>query len=589
MAFIPQWLHNWLGLNYPEKRIPFAFSLPLIKSTTLPVLNTLYQLQKKRATDADDAEFLSLLLKNLKQLNRSKASVARREEYNHRLTGLFYPLAVVLVTRFSKDGGVPDSDKRAQLLECMIAICTELINSHGLLIQYFQQCSRFRYARSLPNLDLAIFRLFEFLKLKQTIKGLRYQELTAKSWNMANTLIHILAASERMNIVLKPLEQQYRSDTPTATTRSIDVYLSLQIVERLQLSYWPVQWQTWLQRSIGLGELKIALHQSANLPKNAHTSLVYCADTLPMRFTPIKGANEIEPLCLQWDQLQVALTSDLAQVLRSRQYETSAPLSKHLSLFSPDERLAIAQLQYQCYRDYPSRQSIFIDQKKEVPDLRIFIGFNDVFSLLHHIGTGGGWKGVGQRMSDLLARHSAVFSDDAETSAGSAWFLRHQDDKLICLSTLESRHTSVMKIGDLAAYMLEQTDWHQPQLGVIQRILRPQTGQVYIELRVLSQYAEAIVIDVQPGVQLSNSTEDQNQKIEMIRAIKGTYQNSTQLLVPRGVKFEVDRALKIKTKNGPETIQPGHLISASKGFSMVALRPIESTDFQPQDIIQAAV
>ncbi|MFZ6691164.1 hypothetical protein [Undibacterium sp. SXout20W] len=75
----------------------------------------------------------------------------------------------------------------------------------------------------------------------------------------------------------------------------------------------------------------------------------------------------------------------------------------------------------------------------------------------------------------------------------------------------------------------------------------------------------------------------------MIRAIKGTYQNSTQLLVPRGVKFEVDRALKIKTKNGPETIQPGHLISASKGFSMVALRPIESTDFQPQDIIQAAI
>ncbi|MFZ6862373.1 hypothetical protein ACO0K7_07035 [Undibacterium sp. Ji67W] len=574
MTFLPQWLHNWLGLNYPAQRIPLTVTLPLVKSTPLPVLNTLYQLQKTRETEDEDAQFFRLILKALKQLNRCDTSVTQREEYNHRLAALFYPLTQLKLGRFGKDGGIPDSDVRAGILESLIAICAEFVSSYGVVIQYYQQCSRFRYARSLKKLDLAVFRFFEFLKLEQSIKGLRYQELSEKSWSMANTVIHILVASDRLNVVLKPLEQMYCTDRPVATTRAIDTYLSLQMLERLQLSFWPIQWQTWLQRSIGLGDLKMELSVLSEQKNKSQMSFVYCADPTPSRFTPASDKRGVAPLVLQWDQLHQVFTNDLAQVLRSRQPDRPATLSRHLSLFHADEQLAIAQLQFERFNAYPARMETILDQEKAVPDLRIFIGFKDVFALLRHIASGGARKPIGHRMTDLLARHSAVFSDDAQATIESVWSLQYQDDKLICLSSLESRHTTPMHIGDLAACMLEQADWHQPKLCVVQRILRPLQGRVYIEMQVLSDQAEAIFFESQmPTVaHFTNNTLPGN---ELVQAIRGKNADVIQLILPRGVRLDLASQLTLNTKNGMELAHPGHLMNASKSFSVYALRGSE--------------
>jgi len=574
MTFLPQWLHNWLGLNYPAQRIPLAITLPLVKSTPLPVLNALYQLQKARETEDEDVQFLRLILKALKQLNRCDTSVTQREEYNHRLAGLFYPLVQLMLGKFGKDGGTPDSDARAGTLDNLIAICSEFVSSYGVVIQYYQKCSRFRYARSLNKLDLAALRFFEFLKLEQSIKGLRYQELSDKSWIMANTLIHILAASDRLNIVLKPLEQMYSAERAIATTRALDAYLRIQMLERLQLSFWPIQWQTWLQRSIGLGELKMELSTFSEQSNKNQTSFVYCSDPIPSRFALKSNKTGVAPLMLQWDQLSQALTTDLAQVLRSRQAGQSVTLSKHLSLFHPEEQLAMAQLQFERFNAYPTRTATKLDQEKEVPDLRIFIGFKDVFSLLRHIASGGARKPIGQRMTDLLARHSAVFSDDAQASVESVWSLRHQDAKLICLSSLESRHTTPMRIGDLAACMLEQADWHQPKLCVIQRILRPQQGRVYIEMQVLSDQAEAIFFESQI-LSVSHSANETMPGNELVQAIRGKDADLTQLILPRGVRLNQLSQLTINTKHGMDLAQLGHLTSASKSFSVYALRRSE--------------
>ena len=579
MIFFPRWLHQWLGFNYPAKRIPLTVALPLVKSTPLPVFNELYQLQKKRVTEDEDLRFLRLILKNIKQLNRCDTRVTLREEYNHRLAALFFPLALVMAGRFGKDGGVPDSEARAQTLDSLIAVCDEFVSSYGVVVQYYQQCSRFRYARAIKKLDLAALRVLEFLKLGQSIKGLRYQELNEKSWSMANTIIHILAASERLNVVLKPLDQMYSAERGIATTRAVDIYLSIQMLERLQLSFWPVQWQTYLQRSIGLGELKIGLSHLSEQANTNQTSLVYCNDPTPSRFVLKSNNVGVEPLVIHWDQLQQTLTTDFAQVLRSRQPDRQITLSKHLSLFHPDEQLAMAQLQFDRFNAYPTKVANRLDQEKNVPDLRIFIGFNDVFALLRHIASGGARKAIGQRMSDLLARHSAVFSDDAQASVESAWALRHQDDKLICLSSLESRHTTRMHIGDLAACMLEEADWHQPKLCVIHRILRPQQGQVYIEMQILSDQAEAIFFEseVMNEARIASSSVHGN---ELVQAIRGKKADASHLILPRGVRLNQESPLTMNTKNGMELAQPGHIMTASKSFSVYALRasqPVRAT------------
>ncbi len=572
MTLFPQCLRNFLGWQYPERQLMVSLSLPLVKAAAAPVLNDLHQLQKKRENDEQDAEFLRLLLQKLRQLNRCRLRVAAREEFNHTLAALFYPLAQAKLAQYGKDGGVPDSQTRAQVLETQIAGCAEFVNSYIVITQYYQRCSRFRYARSIKKSDLASARVLEFLKLKQSLKALRYQELSPRAWAFANTLMHQIVAAGRQDELLSPLQRSYGSDTELETIRVRDVYLSLHMVQRLQLSYWPVQWQTWLQRSIGLGDLKIALGNAASGAPSRHTSLVYCGDEQPTRFVAVPGQAGPAPLVLQWESLQQALTSDLAQVLRTRRGQEAATLSRHLSLFGPTERLALAQLQFERFQAYPVSAELKLDQQREVPDLRIFIGFQNVFALLRHIAKGGDWKAVGERMVDLLARHSAVFSDDAEGSVQSSWTLRHQDEQHLCLSTQESRHTTQMQIGDLAAFMLEQADWHAPKLGVIQRILRLQNGQLLITIKLLCENSQAVLIDNQAGQSSAISHHNTDQRSALMPAILGGREELTQLLLPTGVRTREEGMLLLQTRQTQETVQLGHMISASKGFTLHALR-----------------
>lgn len=571
MAFFVDTLRQFMGWDLPQRDLQLEFNLVALRNTVAPSLSSLYQLEKLRKTADQDRVLLRELLLKARQLNRCKLSVRRRLALNENLIGLFYAPAVSLIALYSKDGGVPDTEARQESLDGIVETCSVLINSYKSLAHKLHSASSFRLAHSLPQFDLSVFRIFDLLRLKQKVKGIRYQELSDTAWQTANTLIHMMLAAGRADKLMILMENKYIKGDQLKTMRVRDIYAELQISHRFQLLKWPVQWQVLLNYSIGLGDFKLSLLKDEDatqaLLKN-HT-ISYCYDSMPTR-TSRTSTQSAPGLLLNWTNLEQKISADFAHVLRSKKNADPMQIAKHLTLLSAAERLAMAQLQFD---SFPWQAEPLTDLRQRLPDLRIFIGFSEVFHLLQHIASDGGWQGVGQRMSDLLARHSSALSEDDVGTVESAWFMHFQSATSLRLGTQETRYTKDMKIGEITAYMLTLQEIHRPCLGVIKRIFRPQAGSVIIDIEKLSASAEAVWLNKAPEPQALALIAGKFDRETAFPGIIGSdVRHGRTLFLPNVYRVAEGSQLLLQRQAEVDMADVGNIISVTKGYTQTPLR-----------------
>ncbi len=80
------------------------------------------------------------------------------------------------------------------------------------------------------------------------------------------------------------------------------------------------------------------------------------------------------------------------------------------------------------------------------------------------------------------------------------------------------------------------------------------------------------MIDNQAGQSSAISHHDTDQRSALLPAILGGHEELTQLLLPVGGRTREEGTLLLQTRQTQETAQLGHMISASKGFTLYALR-----------------
>jgi hypothetical protein len=571
MALFIDTLRQFMGWDLPERHIQLEFNLVALRNTVAPSLSNLYQLEKLRKTADQDRILLRELLLKARQLNRCKLSVRRRLALSENLIGLFYAPAISLIALYSKDGGVPDTEARQESLDGIIETCSVLINSYKSLVHTLHSASSFRLAHSLPQFDVSVFRIFDLLRLKQKVKGIRYQQLSDAAWQTANTLIHMMLAAGRADQLMILMENKYIKGEQLKTMRVRDIYAELQISHRFQLLKWPVQWQVLLNYSIGLGDFKLGLLKDEDETQallKSHT-ISYCYDSMPTR-TSRSGTQSAPSLLLNWTKLEQKISADFAHVLRSKKNADPMQIAKHLTLLSAAERLAMAQLQFDTF---PWQTEALTDLRQRLPDLRIFIGFSEVFHLLQHIASDGGWQGVGQRMSDLLARHSSALSEDDVGTIESAWFMQFQSATSLRLGTQETRYTKDMKIGEIAAYMLTQEDIRRPCLGVIKRIFRPKAGSVVIDIEKLSASAESVWLNKAPESKASLMDTTKFDRETAFPGIIGSdARHGRTLFLPNVYRVAEGSQLLLQRQSEVDTADVGNIISVTKGYTQTPLR-----------------
>jgi hypothetical protein len=130
------------------------------------------------------------------------------------------------------------------------------------------------------------------------------------------------------------------------------------------------------------------------------------------------------------------------------------------------------------------------EKEQQVADLRIFVGFPEVYNLLQHKH---GRFCLEERMEDVLAKRSALIAEDDAAIEKSMWSLLHQNAKMARLSTQETVFTTPMGIGSLFAYGLGE-DINRPGFAVVSRIFRPSHKRVVIDLHRIASYAEPVMM-----------------------------------------------------------------------------------------------
>jgi hypothetical protein len=196
--------------------------------------------------------------------------------------------------------------------------------------------------------------------------------------------------------------------------------------------------------------------------------------------------------------------------------------------------------------------------------MRIFIGFSSVYRLLQNIHMGK--YGVGTRLDDVLAKRSAVFADDDVATVESVWFLQYEDKDILRLKTQESKFTTSMRIGMMAAYGVGNDGIAKPRFGVIARIFRPSPQIVIVDIVKHGDYVEPVVVS-QDAAAL-----DSKEHTGVLGAIiVKSAQGETKLLLPPLSTLREQAALTMKRLKSREAINLGKLQTVTRDFFLFRL------------------
>jgi len=485
------------GIGSSDGPVKITFSVPTpAAAEAAPDLGRL-KLGKRDADQNGPLEYLDACRKEARALSRCNLSATKRLQLAEEFAAhLVLMVSKYIVTR-SADGGVPDSDRRKTLIDTCSAAVGYLIDAYKVVLKkVYGSSSGTLSGSAAKELELAGFRILELSKLQQRVLGLRYQVLSGPGWLTVNTVYHVLRANDRAETPFKLLETELPEDADAKPQTATQMYLAVEMVGRFDILRWPTEMHQFIfaycKSMDYLAEL--GADDGAALPRN--TSIAYCYDTRASRVGRAPQPDLLgEALQINWNKLVKKITSDLMTFFGASGRVDLNYFQKRLQLLSYNECLSLVQLQFDTFtNDNPHAA---VDSGRGVAcDMRIFIGFKSVYQLLHNIHQGK--YGIGTRLDDVLAKRSAIFADDNVASVESVWFLQFEDKELIRLKTQESRFTTAMRVGMMAAYGVGNDGIAKPQFGVVSRLYRPATETVIVDIVKHGEYVEPVVVSTDP-------------------------------------------------------------------------------------------
>lgn len=482
-------VQGFLGIGLPSRSIPLAFSLPAPSD-------------KFQASDTDDDDFLddlaivkdlpaayfARLLEEVKYVNRCSMSNQKRWAINHDMLKLFYPAAQTQIALLSKTGDVPESDQHKTVLLHIIEFCQILIVSYQLIFADYYASSNYRYARARTKVLTCASRILELLTFKQRARGLRYQLLDDTDWAIANTLFYVMYRYEDVYQPLSTLKKELDMGHHHHKISLYQHFMQLHLSSAFDVLRWPTHLQ-WVIGSYVRSIEQPALIRPDDGTLGEHDLRVYCYGTSPANTRRLAHPPG-EALLLDCHPLIHAMHKDCVGMMRAKtQRNVSQSLPRFANLPEAEHFVIFDQLVRGL--EYNNIKPIgHVEQN--VNDLRIFVGFTEVFGLLHHRNS---IYASEERLADMLARRSALIAEDNAATHESIWKLLFQDDKIVRLSTQETDFTTAMRIGSLLACGIGE-NVNRPSLAMVSRIFRPCAKVVIVEIHRIADYAEPVLMSV---------------------------------------------------------------------------------------------
>lgn len=482
-------------MDLPKRSLPLDFALPEISAR--------FKVSKSgggeftcalNESKAVPAEYLRLLLAEIKHMNRCGMKPSQRENLNDEVLEFFYPVALAQIAKYAETGGIPESDDCRQTLLMLVDIAQILIVSCQILFDGYYRASNYKYSKARVTVLQCASRIFELMILKQHVRALRYQLLGEQDWRLVNTLFYVLGQYEDVAQLLPTVQQEIGLKVGRSAVSFREQFVLLHIVAKFDMLSWPANLQ-WVIESYlrGIGNA-VQVSMDVESAKPARNELIcYCYGSQAARVQPL--ASPPGPaMMLNCNVLMDAIRKDCLGLAQSRKNPAGVGLPPRFARFHESERYVISE---RLLDGLQASQPVLLEQRTSVCDFRIFVGFTEVFNLLRH--QQGGYASE-ERLADALAKRSALIAEDSQTADQSLWSILYQNKYMVRMSTQESPFTIPMHIGELLAYGIGE-DIQRPRLAVITRIFRSSEVGLVIDMQHIASYAEPVLMSVNASEQ----------------------------------------------------------------------------------------
>lgn len=479
-----QFIKNLFSTFSAKPVLALKFTLPATNSKNIEALDK----EAFLAKDVSSMEALKTFQACSKSVNKAALNFVKRKKITEDLYRVFIARVIPEAENQAKGGGIPDTESKKVVLGAMLDGLQELIVSAQFLYQsVYGSRSRERKA----NLFYSATLLLDLLVLKQWLLSIQYRSLSEQDWKLLNTVFFSASheLDDKQSINASGIDLGF---CPADTL--LGLYAHLQLIPMLDMMGWP----THLHRFAGqyLASIELPMETKALSEELPRYSLVTdCYDFTAARvfknYVRI-GSLPMPPLALDYQRLVGAIKQDHGGILQAKADGREGVIPARLAKLSDVEQFTVASLLAKAVFDVLDMK--IVGHEHRVEDFRIYSGLVSVFSLLNNIFKYSGEE----RLADMLAKRSSIIAEDHVATIETAWFVLFQNEKMIRMSTQESRFTTDMRVGALLAYGTGDDTLARPRLSMVTRIQRG-IGKTIIDLRRLASYAEPVKLKIGQG------------------------------------------------------------------------------------------
>lgn len=490
-------IKKYFGLDLPVRDIPLQFELPNISNQLAVGYGGDWEfLDRLDAAKDNFDEYFSILRNVVKRMNRCAMKPRHRLTLIREILSLFYPAALDSLTEMAdkkrnsgRGADIPEEQSRKHALAHMAEIAKVLIISYQIIFTKIYEGKNFQYARAHALREECVSFIFELTLLRQQVAALRYQLLDPADWQCVNTLFYVMSCYEDVQKPRKTLAKQLSLDTSCSSVSWKNQFAELHIMAQFDMLHWPTRLQ-WVIGTYVHGVENAVLTSPSPLTRCSRNQIItYCYASQAAQ----REALVSEPglaLLLDFNGLSQAIRKDCMDLLQAKKKRDKSALPARFTRFPEAEHFVISDLLLRGIQSIPTVDDV--EGGIDVSDLRIYVGFSSVFSLLNHRQSIFASE---KRLVDSLARRSAKIAADHRATETSGWKLLMQTETQMRLCTQENSYTTPMSIGSLLAYG-EIEKGQSPKLAVVTRIYRPTNKHVVIDLVILANDADAVLMNV---------------------------------------------------------------------------------------------
>lgn len=316
--------------------------------------------------------------------------------------------------------------------------------------------------------------------------GLRYQQLNERDWQTANATFHVMHRYEDTSAPIKSLGEKLKLNASYHYSTLQDIFITIQLIGLVDRMGWPTHLHGFLRSYIAAipNSAQIKLDDGkAALDRNS--CIAECHGKAAMQKT---RTSPTPALILDCRVFLDAVRRDCMNLVACKRDRKPDLMPVRFFRIPEIERFVVSDLLTKAY--FGNSLTVLPEHEQKAADLRVYVGFQAVFSLLRNTFN----RGDSERLVDKLAKRSALLAEDHVATVESVWFMLYQDSKMIRLRTQESQFTTAMGVGALLSYGMGEDAVNSPRLAVVSRIYRPSTKTVVIDLFRLARYAEPVAV-----------------------------------------------------------------------------------------------